>query len=91
VTVALLTTLPITPGGLGIADAGIIFLLGTVSIASGPAAAIAILARVITFGSVVVIGGLWSLLGSVREHPGAPAFLRPVTAQPDTSVLEMTD
>ncbi len=54
-------------------------------------AAIAILARVITFGSVVVIGGLWSLLGTVREHLGAPAFLRPVTGQPDTSVLEMTD
>lgn len=76
---ALLTTLPITPGGLGIADAGIIFLLGTVSVASGPAAAIAILARVITFGSVVLIGGAWSLLGAVRERPGAPAIFRPVT------------
>lgn len=70
---ALLTTLPITPGGLGIADAGIIYLLQKVNVASGPAAAVAILSRVITFGSIVVIGGLVSLIGIALERRGASA------------------
>jgi glycosyltransferase 2 family protein len=74
---ALLTTLPITPGGLGVADAGMIFLLGLVDIPTGPAAAIAILARVITFGSVVLIGGAWTLRGLLRDHVPARSILNP--------------
>lgn len=80
---ALLTTLPITPGGLGVADAGIIFLLGTVDVASGPAAAIAILARLATFGSVVLIGGGWSLVASIREHPASGRLLAPTADRPN--------
>ncbi len=74
---ALLTTLPITPGGLGVADAGMIFLLGLVDIDTGPAAAIAILARVITFGSVVLIGGAWTVRGLLRDHIPARSILNP--------------
>lgn len=76
---ALLMTLPITPGDLGSVDTGIIFLLRTVSIAAGPAAAIAILFRVKTFGSVVLIDGLWTLFDAVRERSGTPPIFRPVT------------
>jgi uncharacterized membrane protein YbhN (UPF0104 family) len=75
---ALLTTLPITPGGLGVADAGMIFLLGLVDIPTGPAAAIAILARVITFASVILIGGAWTLRGLIRDHVPARTILHPM-------------
>ena len=77
---ALLTTLPITPGGLGIADAGIIYLLQKVNIASGPAAAVAILSRVITFGSIVVFGGLFTLIGMIRERRKSPTVAPPPPA-----------
>jgi len=55
---ALLTTIPITPGGLGVAEAGIVIMLGQLGMAAGPAAAIAVLARAISFGSVIIGGGI---------------------------------
>ena len=55
---ALLTTVPITPGGLGVAEAGMVIMLGQLGMAAGPAAAVAILARSISFGSVILGGGI---------------------------------
>lgn len=55
---ALLTTIPITPGGLGVAEAGIVLMLGQLGMAAAPAAAVAVLARAISFGSVVLGGGV---------------------------------
>jgi glycosyltransferase 2 family protein len=67
---ALLTTIPITPGGLGVAEAGIVLMLGQLGVAAGPAAAIAVLARAISFGSVILGGGLsWLLAAQSGDQP----------------------
>lgn len=68
---ALLTTVPITPGGLGLTEAGMIGVLDALGIEPGAATAIALLSRAISFGSVVV-GGLAVVLIETwldRRHP----------------------
>ena len=58
---ALLTTIPVTPGGIGVAETGIVLMLTQLGVTVAPAAAIALLARAISFGSVVFGGGIVSL------------------------------
>lgn len=65
---AMLSIIPITPGGLGVADAGIVLLLGQVGIPIGHATAIAVIVRAISLGSVVVGGGLLWLIGGLRDR-----------------------
>ncbi len=54
---AILTTIPLTPGGLGIVEPGIIGLL-TLSIPASAAISIALLDRSISYVSIVVFGAL---------------------------------
>ena len=54
---AILTTVPITPGGLGIVEPGIIGLL-TLSLARSEAISVALLDRSISYLSIVVFGGV---------------------------------
>lgn len=54
---ALVSTIPITVGGLGVAEASIVFVLQWVGLATGPAGAIALLSRFITYWCLVVVGG----------------------------------
>jgi hypothetical protein len=58
---AILTTVPITPGGLGIVEPGIIGLL-TLSLARSEAVSVALLDRSISYLSIVVFGGVVFLL-----------------------------
>lgn len=53
---ALLTTVPFTPGGIGLVEAGMVGVLKVIGVASIPATAIALLDRSISYGSLVVIG-----------------------------------
>lgn len=70
---AMLSTIPITPGGLGVADAGLVLLLGQIGIERGEATAIAVIVRAIALGSVVAGGGMVWLAGAVWERTGSHA------------------
>ncbi|MBI2856161.1 MAG: flippase-like domain-containing protein [Chloroflexi bacterium] len=68
---AILTTVPLTPGGLGIVEPGIVGLL-TLSLARSEAISVALLDRSISYLSIVVLGGLVFLLRQVsRSRRGA--------------------
>jgi uncharacterized protein (TIRG00374 family) len=54
---AILTTVPITPGGLGIVEPGIVGLL-TLSLVRSEAISVALLDRSISYLSIVVVGGV---------------------------------
>lgn len=54
---AILTTVPITPGGLGIVEPGIVGLL-TLSLARSEAVSVVLLDRSISYLSIVLLGGL---------------------------------
>lgn len=65
---ALLTTVPFTPGGLGLVEAGMVGVLGTVAdVPRNAAASITVLDRSISYGSVVVIGFVFFALTHVRQ------------------------
>jgi uncharacterized protein (TIRG00374 family) len=69
---AILTTVPITPGGLGIVEPGIMGLL-TLSLARSDALSVTLLDRSISYLSIVVLGGLLFLLRQInRRGGGAP-------------------
>jgi glycosyltransferase 2 family protein len=71
---ALLPTIPLPPGGLGVAEAGIVLMLGQLGVSPGPAAAIAVLARAISFGSVILGGGVSWLLAAQSDDQPAPTL-----------------
>ena len=65
---ALLTTVPFTPGGLGLVEAGMIGVLATVAnVPRSAGASIAVLDRSISYGAVVVIGFVFFALTHVRQ------------------------
>ena len=63
---AILTTVPITPGGLGIVEPGIVGLL-TLSLIRSEAISVALLDRSISYLSIVVLGGVVFFLHQVRR------------------------
>ncbi|MCO8256240.1 flippase-like domain-containing protein [Haladaptatus sp. AB618] len=78
----LLSTVPVTPGGLGVTEVGIAFVLGWVGVDSTAVAAVTILNRLISYWSVVGVGVLLSLVGlrvpieltTTPATSGAPTF-----------------
>lgn len=69
---ALLTTVPFTPGGLGLVEAGMIQVLAIVAdVPKSAGASIAVLDRSISYGAVVVIGFMFFALTHVRQ-PRSP-------------------
>jgi uncharacterized protein (TIRG00374 family) len=65
---ALLTTVPFTPGGLGLVEGGMIGVLAAVAdVPHNAAAAITVLDRSITYGSVAVVGFVFYALTHVRQ------------------------
>lgn len=69
---ALLTTVPFTPGGLGLVEAGMVGVLGTVAdVPRNAAASITVLDRSISYGSVVIIGFVFFALTHVRQPRSA--------------------
>lgn len=66
---ALVSTIPITPAGLGFVEGIMIYALTSIGVASSTAAAIALLDRLVTYGSLIVIGGIiyaWTLRKDLR-------------------------
>ncbi len=59
---ALLTTLPFTPAGLGVVEVAIVTALTFVNVPSDMAASVAVLDRLITYWSLVLIGAIVALL-----------------------------
>jgi uncharacterized membrane protein YbhN (UPF0104 family) len=60
---ALLTTVPFLPGGLGLVETGIVVVLSqTAEVNAHQAASIALLDRSISYGTLVLIGGIFFLL-----------------------------
>lgn len=69
---ALLTTVPFTPGGLGLVEAGMVGVLATVAdVPRSAGASITVLDRSISYGSVVVIGFVFFALTHVRQPRSA--------------------
>lgn len=70
---ALLTTVPFTPGGLGLVEGGMIVVLRTVAnVGASQAASIALLDRSISYGSLVVVGAVVFALTHVRSTQTVP-------------------
>ena len=61
---AILTTIPITPGGLGIVEPGLVGLL-SISMGTDDAVSVAILDRSISYLSIVFFGGIVFLLNQI--------------------------
>lgn len=55
---ALVSTIPITPAGLGFVEGIMIWALTSIGVASSTAGAIALLDRVVTYGSLLIVGGI---------------------------------
>jgi uncharacterized protein (TIRG00374 family) len=69
---ALLTTVPFTPGGLGLVEAGMVGVLATVAdVPKSAGASITVLDRSISYGSVVVIGFIFFAITHVRQPRSA--------------------
>jgi glycosyltransferase 2 family protein len=65
---ALLTTVPFTPGGLGLVEAGMVGVLATVAdVPRSAGASITVLDRSISYGAVVVVGFMFFALTHVRQ------------------------
>lgn len=58
---ALLTTIPLTPSGLGFTEVGMAVLLVGLGVDAGRAAAIVLLVRLVGYWSIVLVGGLGAL------------------------------
>ena len=81
---AILTTVPITPGGLGIVEPGIIGLL-TLSLARSEAISVALLDRSISYLSIVVFGGVVFILYQAgRSRRGRASARTAAKATEDT-------
>src|SRR5260221_13330133 len=65
---ALLTTVPFTPGGLGLVEAGMVGVLATVAdVPRSAGASITVLDRSISYAPVVIIGFTFFALTPARE------------------------
>jgi uncharacterized protein (TIRG00374 family) len=69
---ALLTTLPITPAGLGVVEAAVIVVLKLVDVNADLASSIAILDRVIGYWSLILVGMILYMVRLRRDVSGAP-------------------
>lgn len=66
---ALVSTIPITPAGLGFVEGIMIWALTSIGVGASTAAAIALLDRMVTYGSLIIVGGLvylWVLRKDLR-------------------------
>jgi len=77
---ALLTTVPFTPGGLGLVEAGMVGVLATVAdVPRTAGASITVLDRSISYGSTLLIGLAFFAVTHVRQ-PRAPRLARESSA-----------
>jgi uncharacterized protein (TIRG00374 family) len=80
---ALLTTVPFTPGGLGLVETGMVLVLSQTSqVSAQQATSIALLDRSISYGSLVLVGGLFFFLLQARPvRPRSPVLAPEPTRQ----------
>jgi uncharacterized protein (TIRG00374 family) len=78
---ALVTVIPLTPAGIGVVEGFMIWLLPQVGVPPDTAAAIAILDRVITYWSLIVIG-LPMYVVNLRRDIGTKAPMEVVRTEP---------
>ena len=69
---ALLTTLPITPAGLGVVEAAVIVVLKLVDVDADLASSIAILDRVIGYWSLIAVGLILYMVRLRRDVTSGP-------------------
>lgn len=55
---ALLTAIPLTPAGFGFVEAGIVGVLSLYGVVQEPAAAVALVDRALSIGTVIILGGI---------------------------------
>lgn len=55
---ALLTAIPLTPAGFGFVEAGIVGVLALYGVVQEPAAAVALVDRALSIGTVIILGGI---------------------------------
>jgi len=68
---ALLTAIPLTPAGFGFVEAGIIGVLSIYGVTREPAAAVALVDRGLTIGTVIILGAiLYAFSDKVRRAHG---------------------
>lgn len=68
---ALLTAIPLTPAGFGFVEAGIIGVLALYGVTQEPAAAVALVDRALSIGTVIVLGGIvYAFSPKVRRAHG---------------------
>lgn len=68
---ALISTIPITPAGLGFVEGIMIFALTSIGVGANTAAAIALLDRLVTYGSLLLVGGVvyvWVMRRDLRQN-----------------------
>jgi uncharacterized protein (TIRG00374 family) len=71
---SLLTTIPLTPAGLGFTEVGMLLVLTRLGVDAGSAGAITLLYRLVSFWSLVVLGGVFMVARRVAAVPtGATA------------------
>ncbi len=68
---ALLTAIPLTPAGFGFVEAGIIGVLALYGVTQEPAAAVALVDRALSIGTVIILGGiLYAFSKKIRRAHG---------------------
>jgi uncharacterized protein (TIRG00374 family) len=77
VAAALLGTIPLTPGGLGFVEAGLVGLLALAGVDAGPAVTATLAYRLVAFWLPIPIGGVAYLLFRHRYMPQPAAMPRP--------------
>ncbi len=82
---AILTTVPITPGGLGIVEPGIIGLL-TLSLTRSEAVSVALLDRSISYLSIVMLGGVVFFLYQASRRRQREALTLPADGTPRSNL-----
>ena len=79
IAAALLTAIPLTPAGFGFVEAGIIGVLSLYGVTQEPAAAVALVDRAMSIGTVIILGGiLYAFSPKIRRaHGTGPARTQP--------------
>jgi uncharacterized protein (TIRG00374 family) len=79
VSAALLGMIPLTPGGLGFVEAGLVGLLALAGVAAGPAVTATLAYRLVSFWLPIPIGGIAYMLFRHRYAARPPAPISSVT------------
>jgi uncharacterized membrane protein YbhN (UPF0104 family) len=65
---SLLSVEPLTPGGLGVTEPGIVLVLTSLGVAAAPASAIALLNRLVNYASLALAGGVLYVVSARRRE-----------------------